>query len=52
MDYHNTLGWILQFSKGIFVQHLECMIHHFESSPEGSFAIIPHPVARMAEIMQ
>ena len=29
-----------------FSQHLECGIHRSESSPEGSFALIPHPVAR------
>ena len=31
-----------------FSQHLECGIHRSESSPEGSFAFIPHPVARWA----
>ena len=31
-----------------FSQHLECGIHRSESSPEGSFALIPHPVARWA----
>ena len=34
-----------------FWQHLECGIHRFESSPEGSFALIPHPVARWAKTM-
>ena len=29
-----------------FSQHLECGIHRSESSPEGSFALIPQPVAR------
>ena len=29
-----------------FSQHLECGIHRSESSPEGSFALIPRPVAR------
>ena len=29
-----------------FSQHLECGIHWSESSPEGSFALIPHLVAR------
>ena len=33
-----------------FSQHLECGIHRSESSPEGSFALIPHPVARWAKI--
>ena len=32
-----------------FSQHLECGIHRSESSPEGSFALIPHPVARWAK---
>ena len=32
-----------------FSQHLQCGIHPSESSPEGSFAIIPHPVARWAK---
>ena len=32
-----------------FSQHLECGIHRFESSPEESFALIPHPVARWAK---
>ena len=32
-----------------FLQHLECRIHRSESSPEGSFALIPHPVARWAK---
>ena len=31
-----------------FSQHLECGIHQSESSPEGSFALIPRPVARRA----
>ena len=29
-----------------FSQHLECGIHRSESSPEGSFELIPRPVAR------
>ena len=32
-----------------FSQHLECGIHRSESSPEGSFALIPRPVARWAK---
>ena len=32
-----------------FSQHLECGIHRSESSPSGSFALIPHPVARWAK---
>ena len=32
-----------------FSQHLECGIHRSESSPEGSFALIPYPVARWAK---
>ena len=32
-----------------FSQHLECGIHRSESSPEGSLALIPHPVARWAK---
>ena len=32
-----------------FSEHLECGIHRSESSPEGSFALIPHPVARWAK---
>ena len=32
-----------------FSQHLECGIHWSESSPDGSFALIPHPVARWAK---
>ena len=32
-----------------FSQHLECGIHPSESSPEGSFALIPRPVARWAK---
>ena len=32
-----------------FSQHLECGIHRSESSPEGSFALIPHSVARWAK---
>ena len=32
-----------------FSQHLECGIHQSESSPEGSFALIPRPVARWAK---
>ena len=32
-----------------FLQHLECGIYRSESSPEGSFALIPHPVARWAK---
>ena len=35
-----------------FSQHLECGIHRSESSPEGSFALIPHPVARWAKTTQ
>ena len=31
------------------LQHLECGIHRSESSPEGSFALIPHPVAKWAK---
>ena len=31
-----------------FSQHLECGIHQSESSPEGSFALIPRPVTRWA----
>ena len=34
-----------------FSQHLECGIHRFESSPEGSFALIPRPVVRWAKTM-
>ena len=33
-----------------FSQHLECGIHRSESSPEGSFALIPRPVARWAKL--
>ena len=33
-----------------FLQHLECGIHRSESSPEGSFDLIPHPVARWAKL--
>ena len=33
-----------------FSQHLECGIHRSESSPEGSFALIPHPVAWWAKL--
>ena len=32
-----------------FSQHLECGIHRSESSPDGSFALIPRPVARWAK---
>ena len=32
-----------------FSQHLECGIHRSESSPEGSFALIPRTVARWAK---
>ena len=32
-----------------FSQHLKCGIHRSESSPEGSFALIPRPVARWAK---
>ena len=32
-----------------FSQHLECGIHRSESCPEGSFALIPRPVARWAK---
>ena len=32
-----------------FSQHLECGIHRSESSPEKSFALIPHPLARWAK---
>ena len=32
-----------------FSQHLECGIHWSESSPDGSYALIPHPVARWAK---
>ena len=32
-----------------FSQHLECGIHRSESSPKGSFALIPHPVAGLAK---
>ena len=32
-----------------FSQHLECGIHRSESNPEGSFILIPHPVARWAK---
>ena len=32
-----------------FSQHVECGIHRSESSPEGSFALIPRPVARWAK---
>ena len=32
-----------------FSQHLECGVHRSESSPEGSFALIPRPVARWAK---
>ena len=32
-----------------FSQHLKCGIHRSESSPEGSFALIPQPVARLAK---
>ena len=36
-------------ARAVFSQHLECGIHRSESSPEGSFALIPHPVARWAK---
>ena len=32
-----------------FSQHLECGIHRSESSPEGSFTLIPRAVARWAK---
>ena len=32
-----------------FSLHLECGINRSESSPDGSFALIPHPVARWAK---
>ena len=35
------------FAQAGFSQHLERGIHRSESSPEGSFALIPHPVARL-----
>ena len=31
-----------------FSQYLECAIHRSESSPKGSFTLIPHPVSRWA----
>ena len=36
-------------ARGGFSQQLECGIQRSESSPEGSFALIPRPVARWAE---
>ena len=36
-------------AQAVFSQHLDCGIHHSEFSPEGFFALIPHPVARWAK---